>query len=113
MPILLLWCGLFFFTAMDRVAYSATCNETCSTTSDCDSTCPVCIGVCVSCYELGNASSCLDAGTGGSTNCQWDGQNCKAITDVPTMPKGLWLILLVPLAFAILYMLRIRKKVLR
>lgn len=113
----LLTLGLWFavaMTAMPTGAWAAQCNEECATTSDCVSTCPVCIGTCVSCYELGNATACLSADTGGNSNCQWDGQNCKSLTDVPTLPnRHLWLWMLLPLLVLVVITVQVRRRIAR
>lgn len=92
------------FLLFSQAIFANACNEVCSTTSDCtDAACNICVGFCVSCYALGDSASCADAGTGASTNCQWDGRNCKHITDVPEMSSHAFkfFIFLIPLVFLI------------
>ncbi len=65
------------------------CNEACDSAADCqDPACPLCIGTCVTCYELGDALSCSDPTTGASTACFWLGSDCSDIAAVPEVPDG-------------------------
>lgn len=91
---------LFLGSITPMASLAATCNEECNTPSDCDSSCPICIGSCVSCFEIQTQNACTDTGLGGDVNCQWDGQKCKPLSDVPSMPRGWWISLLIPFALA-------------
>lgn len=83
---------------LPAVGWSASCGEECTQASDCTHpACPVCIGVCVSCYALGDSFACSDPTTGASTACFWLGGtgDCTDIAAVPEVPKEsrAWLLL--------------------
>jgi hypothetical protein len=104
---------LFLFLVLPlHSALAAQCNEACLTTSDCsDSSCAVCIGSCVTCYAIGESTTCLSTENGGSTNCKWDGRNCKALTDTPEMPspfRYLFLLLIPLFAFGFRHFKKIK-----
>lgn len=105
-----LWISAALFFALNAVvpstALAATCNEECNTPSDCDTSCPICIGSCVSCFEIQTQNACLDTGLGGDVNCRWDGQKCKPLSDLPAMPRGWWIFMLIPFTLAVAWTIK-------
>src|SRR4051794_799244 len=93
----IIFCALLFLNFFPMEA-RAVLNQPCTSASDCNTAAPICIGVCVTCYDLGDSATCLESATGGSANCQWDGRTCKRLTDLPALPSPRGWIYLLPLA---------------
>lgn len=87
-------------------SFAASCNQVCATSADCTSGgCNVCIGFCVSCADLGNATDCAEVGTGASESCIWNGAIC-----VPEIPRGFLPLASILAPFLLIFLFRRKLK---
>lgn len=69
--------------------FGAFCGEACNSTTDCSvDGCYVCIGHCVGCHALADATSCADTSSGADLYCTWKTaeQRCAYIGELPEIP---------------------------
>lgn len=85
--------------------FAAACNQACLSSTDCTAGCNVCIGFCVACADLADATACADTATGADLYCGWTGVACIA-----EMPKKLVPLFTVLFPILLLYLSRRKLK---